>query len=500
MEINIENKRYILLYLAILCFFAISFFKYENYIAPGFEIAVFILVFILGSFCLYYYTKNENDLHKVALVIILLFGITCVFLTPIDDVSDEQEHFIRSEIVSTGQILTDYVPIPNTTENGYKTIESVTLLGENAGANVFTTDADDSKISYTTSYFNSAFSQNPFYSYLPQAIGVLLAKILDLNAIWLLWLGRLFNLAVYAGVITLAIRKTPILKFPMLIVSILPLAIYQAASLSVDGMFSAFAILAFAYFLYFYKTPKIKWSDLAIFYIAIILSGLLKSPFLALSLLIFLVPGNHFENKNQNIISKLAILIVLAIGIAWSSYATSVLANSWRGEFFASHHVNASEQLTYLLSHPSFALERFFDLFSQSPTIIERFFYFSNDVRDYSSPLMAVLYLLFFIIFSLIYPLDEKFNVKTRVEGLLIGFLIYMGVIAVQYLTWASVGAESVINGVFARYFMPLLIFLPFIINTDFFEYDREKLSLLFLTIALSFISGMILLTVSVKY
>ena len=81
-----------------------------------------------------------------------------------------------------------------------------------------------------------------------------------------------------------------------------------------------------------------------------------------------------------------------------------------------------------------------------------------------------------------------------------IGFLIYVGVIGVQYLTWASVGAKSVMNGVFSRYFIPLLMFIPFIINTDFLELDMEKLSLIFLTIAISFISGMIMLTVAVKY
>lgn len=497
---SLKNKNYILLYFIIICFFTVSCLKYEDYLSPLFEIAIFILVFIIGAFCLCYYSQNEDNLHKVAFIIILLFGITCVFLTPINDVSDEQEHFVRSEIVSTGQISTDYVSIPNTTVNGYKTITSVTLLGENAGKNVFNTNVDDSKIDYNPSYFNSAFSQNPFYSYLPQGIGVFLAKILDLNCIWMLWLGRLFNLLVYAGIISLAIRKTPILKFPMLIVSILPLAIYQAASLSVDGMFASFGILAFAYFLYFYKTPNIKWTDLGIFYGSIILSGLLKSPFLALSLLIFLVPNNHFESKYQNIVSKLLVIVTLVIGIAWSSYSTSVLGNSWRGEFFANKHVDAKEQANYLISHPTFALERFSNIFTQFPTVVERFFYFSNDVRDYSSPMLAILYMIFFIILSLIYPLEEKFNIKKRFEGLLIGALIYIGVIGVQYLTWSSVGAESVINGVFSRYFIPLLIFVPFIINTDFFEYDKEKLSLIFLTIAMGFISGMIMLTVAVKY
>lgn len=499
-DLHLKNKKYFLIYLAIICIFTVNFLQYEDYSSPLFEIAMLIVVFIIGAFSLYYYTQNENNLHKVAFLIILLFGITCVFITPIDDVSDEQEHFIRSDIMSTGQLSTNYIQIPNTTEHGYQTIASVTILGENAGKNVFSTDVDDSKIDYKPSYFNSAFSQNPFYSYLPQGLGVLISKLLDLNAIWMLWLGRLFNLLVYAGLISLSIRKTPILKFPMLIASIIPLAIYQAASLSVDGMFAGFGMLAFAYFLYFYKTPNIKWFDLGIFYGAVILSGLLKSPFLALSLLIFLVPNEHFENKTQNIISKALILVTLAVGLVWTNYANSVLANSWRGEFFATKHVNSTEQIGYLMSHPSFALERFSNIFTQFPITVERFFYFSNDVRDYSSPMLAILYMLFFILFSIVYPLDEKFNIRTRVKGLLIGALIYIGVIGVQYLTWASVGAESVMNGVFSRYFLPLLIFIPLIVNTDFFEFDKEKLSMIFLTIALSFISGMIMLTVAVKY
>lgn len=497
---NLKNKYCILLYLAFLIFFTIIFFKYENYASPYFKIGILILVFIIGCFSLYYYGQNENNLHKVAIIIILLFGITCVFLTPIDDVSDEQEHSIRSEIVSTGQLSTDYIQIPNSTEHGYKTIASLTLLGENTGSNVMKTDVDDSKINLNTTYISSAFSQNPFYSYLPQAIGMLLAKLLDLNAIWLLWLGRLFNLIVYASIISLAIRKTPILKFPMLIVSILPLAIYQAASLSADGMFISLSMLAFAYFLYFYKTPKIKWVDLGIFYSAIILSGLLKSPFLALSLLIFLVPKQNFENSTQNMIAKFAILICLAVGILWSGYSTSVLANSWRGDHFISNHVNAKEQMNLLLSNPIFSIERFSNVFNEFPVIIDRFFYFSNAGGAYSSRLLSSLYMIFFMIFALIYPLDERFNIKTKLRGFLIGFLIYFGVIMVQYLTWASVGAETVMNGVFSRYFIPLLIFVPLILNRDIFEYDKEKLSFIFLTIAISFISAMIILTVTIKY
>lgn len=496
----LELKNYYLLYLLIIIFFTVSFLQFDDYMSPALEIIIFLLIFVFGAISLYYYTQNEDNLHKVAFVIILLFGITCVFLTPIDDVSDELEHSIRSEIVSTGQISTDYIQIPNSTEHGYKTIASLTLLGNNTGSNVIKTDVDDSKIDLTPSYISSAFSQNPFYSYLPQAIGMLFAKLLDLNTIWLLWLGRLFNLIAYAFIISLAIRKTPILKFPMLIVSILPLAIYQAASLSADGMFISLSMLAFAYFLYLYKTPNIKWIDLGIFYGAIILSGLLKTPFLALSLLIFLVPKKNFENNAQNMIAKFAILITLAVGILWSGYATGVLANSWRGDHFIANHVNTKEQVNLLLSNPIFSIERFSNIFNEFPVIIDRLFYFSNASGAYSSNLLSYLYMIFFIIFALIYPLDEKFDIRTKLKGLLIGFLIYFGVIAVQYLTWARVGAETVMSGVFGRYFIPLLIFVPLILNSDIFEFDRKNLELISLTITLSFISGMIMLTVSVKY
>ena len=120
-----------------------------------------------------------------------------LFLSPIYDISDESEHFVRSEIISTGQLSTSYVPIPNTTEYGYETINSVIIFFNNAGTNIFNTYVDDEKIDYTPTYFNSAFAQNPFYAYLAQGLRIFLAKYLDLNAIWMLWLGRILIFFTY---------------------------------------------------------------------------------------------------------------------------------------------------------------------------------------------------------------------------------------------------------------------------------------------------------------
>ena len=139
---------------------------------------------------------------------------------------------------------------------GYDSIEAVNFFTSDLGKTVDHTPYDTEKINYTDNLVISAFEQNPFYGYLPQALGMIIAKMLDLNVIWLLWLGRIFNLLFYAGVISLAIRKTPILKMPLFFVACLPISIYQAASLSIDSMIIGLGILAVGYFLYMYSAKK----------------------------------------------------------------------------------------------------------------------------------------------------------------------------------------------------------------------------------------------------
>ena len=91
----------------------------------------------------------------------------------------------------------------------------------------------------------------PIYGYLPQAIGILIAKLLDLNVIWILWLGRICNLICYAGLVSYAIKKANCLKIPLLAVACIPISIYQAAFISIDSLIIGLGILVVAYFIEF---------------------------------------------------------------------------------------------------------------------------------------------------------------------------------------------------------------------------------------------------------
>ena len=495
-----DIKLYITIYTIIILSFSIFFFNFTDFSHTSFKIAMIILLIVIGAISLIFYKYNIEKMHKVAFVIILLFGITMVFLTPITDASDEIEHFIRSDIVSTGQISTDYIAIPNSTENGYQTIATTIIFANATGMTVFDTNVDDSPINHTPDYFNSAFSQNPFYAYLTQAIGVFLAKLLDLNAIWMLWLSRLCNILLYAIIIAFAIKKAPTFKLPLLIVAISPISILLAASNNTDGLFTALALLAFAYFLHFCENNNIEWKDLLIFFASIILCGLLKAPYLALSLLVFLIPNENFKDKRQNITSKISIIAVLLLGLIWSGYATNELLHSWRGLHMSEKHVNSTEQLSYLFSSPIVFGDKIIRLFTELPIIIDRYFFFPDAGRVQFSKFFATIYSVFILAFSFLYPLEKKITKNNRIKGFLIAFLIYGSVVFVQYLTWSSVGAAKITAGVYGRYFTPLIIFLPFIFGNTHTNYDKDKISFIALVIAMGITAGVMIMTLFIKY
>lgn len=190
-----ESRNYWIVYLLLIVMASFSMFSAINYSHPKFEIIALILISIISIFSIVYYYKHGNEeLYKTVFIVLLLFGLICAFMIPIDSVSDEYEHLSRAEITSRGILAPEY-------NNGsYEVVASLPDFYKNAtDKTVFDVAGDTSKINNSMGSVHSAFEQNPFYGYIFSAIGIGIAKLLDLNVIWMLWLGRIFNVIVYAG-------------------------------------------------------------------------------------------------------------------------------------------------------------------------------------------------------------------------------------------------------------------------------------------------------------
>lgn len=303
-KINLhDNIKFILVFSISVLLFTFCEFNKSNYAHPKFELAFLILILIIGIILIQFYSKNKEDIVKITFITILIFGFLCVFTTPIMDTPDELYHFYRSELTSEGILFSsntnDFIDTIGTVDEFNKTVKHE-KHGQPVGFTVFESNTDTSPINISKTDFYMPFLHNSFIGYLPQAIGILIAKLFDLNAIWLVWLGRLCNVLFYDILVSYAIKKTPIFKIPISLVATMPMSIYIASSLSIDATINGLGILAIAFALYMYKSEKsLEIKDILLFDIIVFLCGICKITYILLIFLVFLIPMSKFKNKKN---------------------------------------------------------------------------------------------------------------------------------------------------------------------------------------------------------
>ena len=512
-----KSKKYCLVYLVLVLILGLSTCGKKNLYHPEFVILTFIIVAILGIFCIIFYFLHDSDeeLYKVAFVFIVCFGIVCALIVPICDVSDEIEHLARAEITSQGVIIPHWTGedmgvqgLYNHTEGerissqknsgaGYHSISAMNFFSGSLGKTVFDTNHDTDKINFKPFIIDSAFEQNPFFGYLPQTVCIVIAKLLDLNVIWILWLARICNLLFYAGVISLAIRKTPVLKIPLLAVACIPISIYQASSASIDAMIISLSILAVSYFIYMCKSPKDSLSrkDIAIFSIICVFLGLCKLPYLSFIFLLLFVPSKNFkmERKNNYLTIIIAIIIVSIIGLLWSRYSAPTLLHSWR----SSHNlINSTLQFDNFVHHPSRTGKFLYNIFVLDlPHMLIGVFSFFGALQFHHYVdkyyFVTSLILLYLAVTLFAYPRNVEFELKSKVGAALIILGIYVGTCFIQLLTWASVGYYNL--GISTRYFVPLFALLPIAVWIKINPIDKYKFDKYVIVLMVAFMATMII-------
>ena len=472
-----EYKHYFSIYLIFSVVSFSYFFFNGSQTHLKFELLIFSLALIIGILNIYSYMScnKKEEFYKVVFVIILSFGLICSCITPIGDVSDETEHFARAEISSegilfphwTGEDLGYTQSFNKTTKKynenvGFETIGSAYFARENNGNTILNASGFNEPINYTSTIIISAFEQNPFYGYLPQSIGILTAKLLDLNEMWMFLLGRIFNILTYALLISLAIKIAPDLKMPLALVSCIPISIYQSASFSIDALIFGLGILTVSYFIYLYNlNGKLDYKQLMAYMLLCLLLGLCKLPYLAFSFLMLFLPKDKLD-KNKMLFLFLMLAFVSIAGLLWSQYAQPALLHSWRS---SNIDVNSTSQLLLLMNSPIHVLEFLKQIFTQNLyDILLGFFKIYKGFDQYFVDKYFIISLLFsiFLSFTLIsYPKKVKFENKTKIGAFLIMLLIYVATCFIQLLTWSAVGKMNL--GIASRYFVPLCALIPII-------------------------------------
>ncbi len=484
----ISNKKFILLYILAIGIFTVLMFTAKNWTHPTFEFGSIISIILLGSFLILYAFKNKDNLHNVAFVTIIVFGLLMLIFTPPFIFADEGTHFTRAELITEG------ILVPHETSNGFLVQDY--YFGLNTfrfGGNIFENGYEFMPISNHLGYWDFT-TQTPFYAYIFSALGIILAKCLSLTAVGALCLARFANVVFYAFVARYSIKKVSFYKVPMFVMACLPLLIAQISSVNYDAFIFTLSILAIAYFMYMFKN-KIENKDLLIFFICCLLIGLIKPPYIALSLIVFFIPSKNFKSRKFKWAMWIPVLLLVAIVAGFTfdifritSSAIPQLSNGTQ---------SLSAQLNYVLSSPLnflnviwMSLKSFFDLFVIDLT----FFHYADykGIKYYN-----LLYFIFFIAFSLLYPIKIKLSKNKRIFMILFLILFYLGLYFMIYLQWNAVGS-NVILGVQARYFVPVIPLVPLAINYPFKKI--KNIDLYTITFVIIFLAGLFLLPITHYY
>jgi uncharacterized membrane protein len=437
----------------------------------------------------------------IFLILALFFGILFVFLTPPFQVPDEGYHYSKSVETSEFYIW----PVQNGDSNGYYSLASIINFPhvswpvrvthpygsyESILSQINVPLNQDNIIFFSFSNVGNNVCYSPV-GYLPQAAGMLFGRLLKLSPLLLFYCGRLANLGVWTYLTYLAIRKIPFAKWLVVGISLMPMTLFEAASLAPDALNNGLCILFIAYVIFFAVNKNsenpLSNNEILILLLLSIAISLIKGYFF-LSLLLFILPVNAFYSKQKYSFTVLFIILLSTLTyVLWQISNFSLLTTSSPG-------VSPHDQLQFILTNP-------FDYgFIILTTCYSNWlFYLSTFIGVFGWLdiwLPQNIYYIFLLCLIVLAVIDNSqkisLNVKQKTICIII-FAIISGMIATNlWITWTVVGA-SVISGIQGRYFIPIAL-LCFILFNNSFSFNQTLKKIIIFSIVV-YITGVLFFT-----
>jgi uncharacterized membrane protein len=317
--------------------------------------------------------------HLVFAVIASTTGVVLVFLTPPLQVADEHCHLIRTASFLKGEILPVRGPAG---EYGLKV--PARLLQD--GNRLFGQTAFHPELRYDRSLIASVRAQPvqdgedvltrscpnvSLYSpvaYAPQLVGVGVARLWGASTPVMIWAGRLANLCFFVLTTTLALTLLSAGGDVLLVLALMPMTLFQAASLSADAVLNALSFLFVAYTVRLLRCESLRPGQLARLILIGAAVGLIKTTYSPLTLVaLTLVPAalRAWRQERRQWPFALTILVPacsLAVAWLWSTAAAPCFdPREWRPA------IDVARQWEWIRAHPAAILRRFIATLAHLP-------------------------------------------------------------------------------------------------------------------------------------
>lgn len=297
--------------------------------------------------------------------------------------------------------------------------------------------------------------------YLPQALGICLARMLHLGYIPLVYLGRMFNLLAFAAMAALSVKIMPFKKELLMAVSCLPMTLHLAASFSYDAAFIGLSLLllSWCFFLAFEK-ERMTVRDTVILALLLILLEPGKIVYLPVAGICLFIPASKFKSGKHYWISVISVItaVILAVylvnHLVLSAWATST-------ESYVGWSQAAGYTLQDVWDHPYHTFQVYYE------TLVTQYDYYlttmlggflGNLDTSLSVPPFC-LSILWYVLFVSVIRREGEVAPMSGGQKLWMLFLVFLSaclVLTSMFLGWTP-KELTYITGVQGRYFIPLL-------------------------------------------
>jgi uncharacterized membrane protein len=299
--------------------------------------------------------------------------------------------------------------------------------------------------------FHGAVRYSPV-AYAPQALGLAVARTLDMSVLGAMYIGRFANLLATVACFALALRllgERCDAAWVMSVFMLLPIAVFQVSSLSADAQ--TFAMFALVFGLYLKMRRGFSW---ALFAAALVLSAVmaLGKPVYGLACLIFAfaVPS-PWKQRSYALLALLTVIVGLPA--LWSQLSADLFVETLVG------NVDPRGQAMYIVGQPLRVVPLLVNtlLLTGSRLAIELVGNLGWLDTLLPSPLIQVSWLLagVALVISTGAPGGTKPGSIPNLGAAAVLVLLLGAIFCALYLFWTPVGS-GMVEGLQGRYFLPL--------------------------------------------
>ena len=412
-------------------------------------------------------------------IIVMIMGITFIKVTPpIVGVSwDDQIHYQRT--LSIANVF-----------NGisYSADNKMIFECENNSINKIGYDKQ-SRAEYTNvlnkMYDNKEVEGYMFFgvavsyiSYVPAAIGIILARGAGLSYIHIFEVGKLCNLLLYACLFYFAIKKMRYGKYCVAVFGMLPLLVFLASSYSYDSWLTAFSVLGFSYLMASMQEKDMNrcTKDMIMGAVFIAIGCLVKQVYFPLIITAIFVAMYNYKNCADKKIKNIKItgmVVLISIFLLASFVVPMLFAVETPTDVRGGADVDAISQIKYVLANPFVYFKTLMNFF-KSYLAIENMSYLTCFAYAGNAEYWAITAVVLILVVFLDRNNETKNYKLIRVAGVIMSFGAIVLVASALYAAFTPVGATT-IAGCSPRYIIPVLFPFLYLIAPDGIEFKNNK-------------------------